>query len=246
MTEQDTPLYLQIATRLKDDIQSGRLKAGEKIASERTLADDMGVSRMTARQALRHLVNTGLLEARIGQGTFVGSNVIDQKLHSLTGFTEEMSSRGRQTSSIVVLSETRRADPQCAAALKLPQNAFVQRLVRVRLVDGAPVARETTDIRADRTPGLLDLADFGSQSLYEMLRSHFGLLPTSAEQTLAASVASSEIARSLGLTEGAAVLKLTRLTFDQHGQPLEYVRSVYRGDAFVMKVDLMLRERITQ
>ncbi|MDO6963375.1 GntR family transcriptional regulator [Rhizobium alvei] len=246
MTDQDAPLYLQIATRLKDDIQSGRLKAGEKIASERVLAEDLGVSRMTARQALRHLVNNGLLEARVGQGTFVGANVIDQKLHSLTGFTEEMSNRGRQVSSIVVLSETRQADPQCRAALKLPMNALVQRLVRVRLVDGMPVARETTDIRADKTPGLLDLADFASQSVYQMLRSHFGLLPTTAEQTLAASVASNEIARSLGLTDGAAVLNLTRLTFDQHGQPIEFVRSVYRGDAFVMKVDLVLDERITQ
>lgn len=246
MRGQEIPLYLQIAARIEADIEAGHLKTGERIASERVLAEDMGVSRMTARQALRHLAVRGLLEVRVGQGAFVGANVIEQKLNSLTGFTEDMTSRGKQASSIVVLSETRTADAQCARALGLHQDGLVHRLVRIRLVDGRPVAREMTDIRADRTPGLLDLADFGHASLYETLRNHFGLLPTSAEQSLAAAVASGDIARSLALEEGAPVLKLTRRTHDQHGAPIEYVRSAYRGDSFVMKADLVFGERTPQ
>lgn len=246
MSGQDLPLYLQIAARIEASIEAGRLKTGERIASERELAEDMGVSRMTARHALRHLAGRGLLEVRVGQGTFVGANVIEQKLNSLTGFTEDMTNRGRQASSIVVLSETRIADPQCARALGLQHDAPVHRLVRIRLVDGRPVAREMTDIRADKTPGLLELADFGNASLYETLRNQFGLLPTSAEQSLAAAIASGDIARSLALEEGAPVLKLTRLTYDQHGTPLEYVRSAYRGDSFVMKAELMFGERKPQ
>lgn len=242
----DLPLYLQIAARLEGDIQAGRLKVGEKIASERTLADELGVSRMTARQALQQLVGRGLLEARIGQGTFVGAWVIEQKLHSLTGFSEEMARRGRETSSIVVLSETRRADLECATALRLSGHAMVHRLVRVRLVDGVPVARETTEINAAMAPGLLELADFSRQSLYDTLKENFGLLPTAAEQTLAAAVANGDAAGSLGIAERDPVLKLTRLTFDASGTPFEYVRSLYRGDAFVMKVDLVIGDRNTQ
>ncbi|MDX3924282.1 MAG: GntR family transcriptional regulator [Shinella sp.] len=240
MAEQEAPLYLRIAERLAGDIQSGRLKVGEKIASERVLAGELGVSRMTARQAVQHLTSRGLLEARVGQGTFVTHAVIEQKLSTLTGFTEEMARQGHKSSSIVVLQETRKADNLAAEALKLPVNGLVHRLVRVRLVDGEPVAIETTDVSAALAPGLIDLADFGRESLYHILRENFGIAPTTGEQTMMAATADARTAGSLAIEEGSPVLKLTRLTFDSRQRPFEFVRSFYRGDSFVMKVDLNL------
>lgn len=240
MIEQEAPLYLKIATRLEADIQAGRLKAGEKIDSERALAEELGVSRMTARQALQHLTNRGLLETRVGQGTFVTHAIIEQKLSTLTGFTEEMARHGHKSSSIVVLAETRKADSFALEALKLPANSRVHRLVRVRLVDGEPVAIETTDISAALAPGLIDFADFSRDSLYGILREHFGVIPTTGEQTMMAATADAATARSLDVREGSPVLKLTRLTFDGKQRPFEFVRSFYRGDSFVMKVDLNL------
>jgi len=240
LVEQGAPLYLKIANRLENDIQAGRIKVGEKIASERMLAEELGVSRMTARQALQHLSSRGLLETRVGQGTFVTHARIEQKLSTLTGFTEEMARQGHKSASIVVLAETRKADHLAAEALKLPANGHIHRLVRVRLVDGEPVAIETTDVGAALAPGLMDLADFSRDSLYRILRDNFGIVATTGEQTMMASTADAATARSLDIREGSPVLKLTRLTFDSKGQPFEFVRSFYRGDSFVMKVDLNL------
>ena len=73
-----------------------------------------------------------------------------------------------------------------------------------------------------------------------MLRSRFGLVPHHAEQSLAAASADRQAAQTLRVEPGAAVLRLTRLTRDQDGRALEFVRSVYRGDFFVMKVNLSL------
>lgn len=246
MTDQGPSLYLRIAGSIEADIAEGRLAVGDKLASERTLADLLGVSRMTARQALRYLHARGLIESKVGQGTFVRRQVIEQRLRTLTGFTEDMARRGATSSSVVMLSETRVADAISAAALKLSAGALVHRLVRVRLADGLPVALETTDVRADVTLGLLDLADFSRESLYHILSENFSIHPASAEQTLAASVADSSIARSLDIQVGAPVLKLTRLTFDTGGQAFEYVRSLYRGDSFVMKVGLTIATEIAQ
>jgi DNA-binding GntR family transcriptional regulator len=238
--EADTPIYRRIASRLESEIVEGKLKVGDKLPSERAMAEQLGISRMTARQALRHLTAKGMLETRTGQGTYVGQPVIEQKLSTLTGFTEEMDKQGRQSSSIVVQSESRIADKVCVAALKLPANGKIYRLVRIRLVDGIPVAIETTDIRADRAPGLLNMADFAQESLYGILTENYNVLPAMAEQSLAASTADASTARSLNLDENAPVLKLTRLTFDSDGNPFEFVRSVYRGDSFIMKVDLTI------
>jgi GntR family transcriptional regulator len=239
----NAPLYLRIAADLEAEIASGVLKADEKIDSERALSERMGVSRMTARQALRHLIGKGLVETRTGQGTFVSSRQIEQRLETLSGFTEEITRQGRQASSVIVASATRRADEPTARALSIPAAGMVHSLTRVRFVDGMPVALETTDVVAGRTPKLLERADFRTTSLYATLTDEYGIVPTLAEQTLMAGLADAHIARTLHTDPGAPVLDLTRLTRDQDGNPFEYVRSTYRGDFFVMKVNLSLGAR---
>ena len=234
------PLYLQIASDLEAEIASGVLQAGEKIDSERALSERFGVSRMTARQALRHLGQRGLVETRTGQGTFVGHRQIEQRLETLSGFTEEMARQGRKASSVLIASETGAPDVDCARALSLSAGSLVHRLTRIRFVDGEAVALENTSVIASRSPGLLDMADFQTTSLYATLHAKFGIVPTRAEQTLKAALAEPEIARTLGAEPGAPVLRLTRLTRDQDGNAFEYVKSTYRGDFFVMKVNLSL------
>lgn len=240
MSAAQQPKYLALAERLAAEIASGRFKAGDQIPPERSIAESYGISRMTARQAIRHLAERGILQARVGQGTFVGAGRIQQELSTLTGFTEEMERQGRNPGSIVVEVGRRAPDPGTAQALALPAGAEVWRIARVRLVDGAPVALETTEVAADLTPDLIAKADFGRASLYATLRDHYGLRPATAEQTLTAAAADPEVAVPLGIAVGAPVLQLTRLTRDAGGRAFEHVRSVYRGDAFVMKVRLDL------
>lgn len=236
------PKYRQIADQLSAEIAAGRLKAGDQIPPERTFAEDLGISRATVRMALRHLAERGMIEARVGQGTFVGAPVIQQQLSTLTGFTEEMERQGRRAGSIVTEASRRAPSSEAALALGLGPGAEVWHISRIRLADGEPVALETTEVVAEGTPDLLRKADFGRMSLYAVLQEQFGLRPASAEQTLAAAAADESVAVPLGIAIGAPVLRLTRLTRDAAGRPFEHVRSHYRGDAFVMKVRLDLGE----
>jgi GntR family transcriptional regulator len=236
------PKYRRIADTLAAEIAAGRFKTGEQIPSERVIAEELGASRMTVRQALRHLADRGLVEARVGQGTFVGRPAIQQQLTALMGFTEEMERQGRSAGAILVEAALRPAEPETAAALGLPAGGEVWRIVRVRLADGEAVAIETTEVAAALAPGLLEKADFAQASLYATLRAAYGLVPATAEQTLAAAAAEPEVALPLGIPVGAPVLRLTRRTQDADGRPFEHVRSVYRGDAFVLKARLDLRE----
>lgn len=234
------PKYRLIADSIARDIATGRLKTGQQIPPERAIAEDFGSSRMTVRQALRHLADRGLVETRVGHGTFVGAPVIQQQLSTLTGFTEEIERQGRVASSIVVEASRQAPDSETAQRLGLRPRAEVWRIARVRLVDQEPVALETTEVAADLAPGLLDRADFARASLYATLRTHYGLTPATAEQTLAATSAEPSVALPLGVPKGAPVLRLTRLTRDTNGRAFEYVRSHYRGDAFEMKTTLSL------
>lgn len=234
------PLYQRLANDFAAQIAAGALKAGERLPSERQLAAELGASRMTARQALKLLERRGLVETRVGRGAFVAHVQIEQQLSTLTGFTEEMQRGGRAASSIVLDAGAGVADRETAAALGIAEGATVHRLVRVRLADAEPVGIEKTEIPVELAPGLLDRADFRTESLYRVLRETFRLYPAFAEQKLRSAHPDAASATALGISPQSPVLILTRRTLDSKRQPLEYVRSVYRGDCFVMRANLTL------
>lgn len=71
----------QAYEQIRDLVFRGQLKPGDQIMPERDLAQALGVSRPTVREAIKKLVTMGLLEHRQGQGTFVRS-VDSQREHN--------------------------------------------------------------------------------------------------------------------------------------------------------------------
>lgn len=244
LTVEDGPLYQRIARWLEEKIGSGALKRGERVPSERQIADELGASRMTARQALKSLEKRGLVETRVGRGVFVARPVIEKESRTLHGFTEEMQRGGRKVSSVVLDAGIGAADAEVARALDIAEHTLVHRLVRVRLVDAEPLAVERTEIPMALAPGLLDRSDFSKDSLYRVLRDEYGFIPTEAEETVRADLADAATSSELCIEPTAAVLRFTRRTFDGAGRPVEYVRSVYRADCFTMRVKLSLPKAI--
>src|SRR4030042_6647324 len=88
------PLYYQLKLRIESQINSGAWKPGDRVPSESVLEEQFQVSRTTVRQALSELVNQGLLTRIQGKGTFVAQPRIHQRLSLLTGFTQDMHTRG--------------------------------------------------------------------------------------------------------------------------------------------------------
>jgi DNA-binding transcriptional regulator YhcF (GntR family) len=89
------PLYLQLARYVRNLILGGKLGHRDALPSERELAERFAVSRVTVRKALRELSEEGLLEQIQGAGTFVNrAPHVEQRLSTLTSFSEDMASRG--------------------------------------------------------------------------------------------------------------------------------------------------------
>lgn len=139
------------------------LPIGAGVPSERTLAAESGVSRMTARRALDELAREGRLVREVGRGSFVSRPAVSLPLH-LSGFTEDMEARGIVATSRILTIAEGPADPPTAADLGLPVGAPVFRLDRVRLADGRPMAIERTALDATVVPSLASL-DFTRLSL---------------------------------------------------------------------------------
>src|SRR5690606_1361206 len=120
--------------------------SGDRVPSERQIADELGASRMTARHALNSLERRGLVETRVGRGVFVARPTIGMESRTLHGFTEEMQRSGRTVSSLILDAGAGIADAEVARSLDIAENTPVHRLVRVRMVDSEPLAMERTEI----------------------------------------------------------------------------------------------------
>ena len=161
-----TPLYVQLTEYLQYQIRSGVYSSGYKLPSERGLAEQFSVSRMTARQAIQKLVQNGLAYSQIGKGTFVRVAKINQELRELTSFTEEMDRRGSITTSRVLMAKVEQASINIAERLQIPAMSLVVILQRVRLADGQPLALETSHLNVRRCPAILEEYDLGVATLH--------------------------------------------------------------------------------
>lgn len=233
------PLYLQLARHLRRLILDGRLGEQDALPSERDLAESFGVSRVTVRKALHELSTEGLLQQRQGAGTFVNRGPhVEQRLSALTGFSEDMDSRGLKAGSRWLSRSVGTASPTEILALGLTPGATVARLHRLRLADGVPVAEELAVLSTRFLPD----PDLVVGSLYDTLR-RLGHPPYRALQRLSAVRLPPDHARYLDLPEGEAALYIERRTMLEDGTPLEFVQSHYRGDAYDFVVELSLADR---
>jgi GntR family transcriptional regulator len=235
--EAPDPLYVQLKQALVAGMLSGQYPAHQRLPSERELSEHYQVSRMTARQALVELVRDGLIYTRAGKGTFVAEPKISQQLRTVTGFSQDMRMRGATPANLVLEAKIMPAPAEVAAALRLPPNAEVILLARVRLADGSPLAVEAAYLPRTLCPDLLR-HDFARESLYHVLETEYGFRLNQAEQTIEARLASPREVELLQLTPTAAVLRLERITVRHDGVPVEYVSSAYRGDRYKLRTTL--------
>jgi GntR family transcriptional regulator len=223
------PLYYQIQQQLLEQIRSGQLKVGEPVPSEQEISARLGVSRMTARQALKSLCSLGFVYSQRGKGTFVSGPKLEKDFRQLLSFSEEMHERGSQPRSKVLAFESVPASEEIATALQLRPEEQVIRLRRIRLADAVSVCIETTHLPSKRFPGLLSRLDAG-KSLYATLSNGYNVQVDHADEVAEASAATVAEAKLLRVRVKAPVFRFTRIAFLADGTPVEFVKSVYRGD----------------
>lgn len=229
----DRSKFRTLVEHLRRQIED--MPVGAAVPSERALAAESGVSRMTARRALDELTREGRLVREVGRGSFVARPAVNLPLH-LTGFSEDMASRGMAASSRVLRLAEEPADDVAAERLGLTAGSSVVRLDRVRLADGRPMAIERTTLDASGLPGLTSL-DFSSRSLYRELEQGYGVRFDAGEQTIRAAIVSPHDAAELDIEAGSAVLEFVRIS-GYGGRAVEWTVSTYPGDRFELSAEI--------
>ncbi|MGA9686073.1 MAG: GntR family transcriptional regulator, partial [Candidatus Sulfotelmatobacter sp.] len=198
------PAYKRIQSEIRDRIAAAALKPGDAVASERELAKTHKVSLMTARHALAGLEHEGIVERRLGAGTFVAVPRIH--FNRLMSYTEQMSSRGLAPRSRVLAAKVIAGEPEVAARLGLPATTRVIKIQRLRLTGEEPFAMETCYLPAADFPDLAS-APLGRSSLFAILEHDYATKLAYADEEVDASSADADVAELLGVPRGASVLR---------------------------------------
>jgi GntR family transcriptional regulator len=229
--ENGTPLYVQIANSIVERIRSGEFATGDRLPSERTLCEELSVSRMTVRQALQTLQRQGLIEQQRGKGSFVSGPKIEQPIDVLIGFSDNMARRGLKPGARLLTLELQYANRRVAQALGLELGQPIYFIHRVRLADNIPMALEHSYFPAHRCPSL-EQYDLEQRSVYAILAEEFGIHLKHARQSLEPTNARPHEAELLKVPVGVPLMLVERVSYDDQGAIVEYAKDLYRGDSF--------------
>jgi GntR family transcriptional regulator len=233
------PLYLQVYHAITEAIGSGRLKPGDRLPTERSFCQQLGVSRATVRRAMRRLAAEGLVESTVGRGSFVSDGMFAEPPNTLMSFTELAAARGLTPSSRIVSEAVRPAAPEEARTFQIGLHELVFELERLRLIDGVPTAIDRTRIPVAIAPGLPEL-DFTDASIYAALEAG-GAEPVTADVVVSATTAENAPAAVLCIPAGSALIVLTTMSHDTTGRLVEIDEITYRADRYQFRSVLSRR-----
>jgi phosphonate metabolism transcriptional regulator PhnF len=231
-------IWLQIHDRLGAALGDGRLPPGARLPSENTLARLFGVTRATLRRALARLQQEGALQARKGVGIFVRPLAPRYVVDSNLRFSEALLAQGRALSTRTLALERAAADAAAAAALGLAAGTPLWRLVRLRLLDGAPLYLADKVFPAERFPRF-EAAYGARQSVQDVYAAH-GIARYRRRVTrISGGFATRAEAEALGLTPRTPLLLQVSINADEAGCPIEFSRGRWplNGVEIVLRPD---------
>lgn len=230
MPKKNLPVYIQIHDQIREEIEKGKWAVGDRLPSERELSIQFGVSRMTLRQAVQTLADEGILERKIGSGTYVARKKVQETMTGTTSFSEIMISQGKKPASKTTSYFVTKPSSSEMEKLQLTENDQILRMERIRYADDLPICFEVTSIPYEFVKEYNKKEI--TQSLYQTLAEHSEQKIGKAVQRVTAMVASERIAEHLDIKKGDAILRLRQITYFENERPFEYVRSQYVGNRF--------------
>lgn len=229
-------MYVWIREALRKEITGGVLKRGEKLPSEHDLASKFGVSRMTVRHGIAELIDEGLLYRRHGVGTFVAFPHLERDHTRLTNFFDRTESEDIHAQATVLDLEVIPAKQKIAKALDITVGELVIRVKTLRFADNVPITIHDAHIPHKLFSKLID-ENLEVQNLWSLFEQS-GYKVKRAIQRIEAKEATKELAKLLGIREGASVLYKERTVYADDGTPVEFTYCYNRGDIYSLTVSL--------
>ena len=229
-------LWREVAEAIGREIKAARVKAGEQIDSEAVLAERLGVNRHTVRQAIRSLVDDGMLRVVHGRGTFVQARAIDYPLGSRTRYSEILLKQGYEPRRDILGITEFSAGADEASSLGIRRGARCIR-AETRTYVGEETFGYSVHIFARARLGGIGEVILETGSISKAL-ARFGHDDYSRAWTrITAELPDPRLAAQLGRPPNRPVLVTESLNIARDGTPLELGRSMFAGDLCRLTVE---------
>ena len=230
------PLYIQVASALRQRIENGQWQPGQKISTLEGLEREFEVARVTVRQAVELLQNEGLVHRQQGRGTFVADKLQDKHWLRLETTWESLIAPIKDN----VLKLIKVDNPPALPTLMKDEGKLAPEYVflrSVQLKDGAPYA--VVNLHLARDVYDRDPDAFVTHTALPVLATLSGTDIEQAHQTLVIGSADPGTASLLQVSLGTPTAECHCVVTDREGAAIYVAEIIYRNDCVKLYINLL-------
>ena len=235
MLDSNLPVSLQYQLRevLFEKLNSGEWKAGEQIPSEHELCEEYGVSRITVREVLKELVQSGYLKRKQGKGTFVSKPSVEATLVSNYSLSADLKQKGISSEFKLISLNLVEPSPSKREFFELKDGEKLVEIVRTRTIKDEIYAWEKALVPEKYLKDLTE-KEIQEKGLYPSIKERTGLYPVEADERMEAVICPAYVAKQMNLPTNTAVFKVKRNTKSMSGY-IEKCESYLVGQTYNIK-----------
>lgn len=228
LNDKRVPVYVKAQQFIEELLDGDDYSPGDHIPSERALAEELGINRLTVRKAIDRLVQAGRLERNSTSGTRIPHPRVKRPVDTTSagGMTRVIQLSGGVPGNRLLHFELSAASESVANRLHLTPGTELVVFRRLWTVDETPFCIETSYIASARVPGLAAEDLVAGQSLYALLEGRYGIKTTHGTRAISVNTPTKFEVEALRLPPHASTLLLRMVQLDDNEVPTEYVRSV--------------------
>lgn len=214
--------YQEIEEYIINGIYSEQFKTGTLLPTERELARQFGVSRITVQRALDHIEEKNLIERIQGSGSYVRFSEFELPVVEMLSFTEKFQHAGKLSTKLVYYVQKECLEYQIddlAKKLYIKDSDTVHYFRRIRLLNGNPICVQDSYVPASRVPFIS--FDSLNGSFYDYIKKELNIAIGDGISHVSVKLPRQEIAEMLQITPQEPVVISSHTVCSQKGLPIE-------------------------
>ena len=232
------PLYSQLKESIKEAIQNGILKPGDKLPTEHEICNHFNLSRTVTRQAFYELMSEGYIVRYKSRGTFVNQqskeNVFFKEILS---FNDEMKMYGFEPKTELISIEKFICNDYIAEKSEFNVGDELIRIQRLRYRNDDPIVFVDGYYRASDIPEI-EKHDLEKESMFYILEKYYNIKVMHTKKRFMARIVEDKYANYLSIKKKSAVQYVESKEYNQQDEFVSFDISIYVGEKNIFETEI--------
>lgn len=231
-----TSLFTQIEADIKNNIENGTYKFGDKLPTENELMELYNVSRITIRRAIEDLTKEGIIIKKQGKGTFVKEKKIQRKISHTISFTQSCLQSNLSSNSYVTAREILNTSELTFEEKNIFNDDKVLYIQRIRMANDVPIICENNYYPYSRFSFLLN--EPLNESLFHLLETKYDIKVGNPKNSyIDLTTAGVDQANILKVTSGEPLFLLSTEIYDTENKLIHLGKQYIVGSRYRFYLD---------